>query len=347
MSAAPLFARGLVVASASVEIGPVSKKPRPATSPRRLPTVPDCGPPTAAEVDALAEFVARADRLLVITGAGASTESNVPDYRSPNGAYSTGFKPMTHQEFMRSEQNQKRYWARSFAGWRAFAERTVPNAAHHALADAQRHGQVWRLITQNVDRLHHAAGSEDALELHGTTHETVCVACGDVRDRRRFQQELRTLNPRFTEAVDASERNAHGKEKSFMTKTRPDGDVELANASAAIVNDFVVPRCARCGGGPVKPRVVFFGDAVEPATHHAATSMSDGADAVLVVGSSVSTFSAFRLVRDAARRNVPIAILTKGETRADALAEIKVERLAGQTLPLVVERARALEMYGY
>ena len=127
MSAAPLFARGLVVASASVEIGPVSKKPRPATSPRRLPTVPDCGPPTAAEVDALAEFVARADRLLVITGAGASTESNVPDYRSPNGAYSTGFKPMTHQEFMRSEQNQKRYWARSFAGWRAFAERTVPN----------------------------------------------------------------------------------------------------------------------------------------------------------------------------------------------------------------------------
>ena len=334
MSAAPLLARGLVCV-ASAEIGSQgARKPRRSATSSRPATVPDCGPPTVAEVNALAEFIARADRLLVITGAGVSTESNVPDYRSPNGAYSTGFKPMTHQEFMRSEKNQSRYWARSFAGWEEFAERTVPNAAHYALADAQKRGQVWRLITQNVDRLHHAAGSEDALELHGTTHEVICVACGETRRRRRFQLELRDANPKF---IASPATNAENR--------RPDGDVELDRDQS--VGDFVVPRCRACGGGPLKPRVVFFGDAVEPETHRAATDMSDGADAVLVVGSSVSTFSAFRLVRDAARRDVPVAILTKGETRADALAALKVERLAGQTLPLVLERARVFETYGY
>ena len=124
----------------------------------------------------------------------------------------------------------------------------------------------------------------------------------------------------------------------------PQRAVELA---AAAYETFVVPDCRACGAGPLKPRVVFFGDSVEPATHRAAKAASDGADAVLVVGSSVSTFSAFRLVRDAARRNVPVAILTKGETRADALASVKVERLAGQTLPLVMERALEMEKYGY
>ena len=338
MSAAPLLARGLVcVASAEIG-GQGARKPRRSATSSRPATVPDCGPPTVAEVNALAEFIARADRLLVITGAGVSTESNVPDYRSPNGAYSTGFKPMTHQEFLKGARQQARYWARAFVGWRRFAECTVPNAAHYALADAQRRGQVWRLITQNVDRLHHAAGSEDALELHGTTHEVVCVACGDVRHRRRFQLELRDANPAFAVSAAVSE-------TSFSeNKTRPDGDVELA---AAAYETFVVPDCRACGAGPLKPRVVFFGDSVEPATHRAAKAASDGADAVLVVGSSVSTFSAFRLVRDAARRNVPVAILTKGETRADALASVKVERLAGQTLPLVMERALEMEKYGY
>ena len=347
MSAAPLLARGLVVASAKIGPGSQKRTSRPSAS---FPTVPECGPPTVTEVNALAEFVARAERLLVITGAGVSTESNVPDYRSPNGAYSTGFKPMTHQEFMRSEKNQSRYWARSFAGWEEFAERTVPNAAHYALADAQKRGQVWRLITQNVDRLHHAAGSEDALELHGTTHEVICVACGDARRRRRFQLELRDANPTLVpEATNADDK--HGKQTTNETerpeifRRRPDGDVELDRDRG--VGDFVVPRCRACGGGPLKPRVVFFGDAVEPETHRAATAASDGADAVLVVGSSVSTFSAFRLVRDAARRDVPVAILTKGETRADALAALKVERLAGQTLPLVLERASVFETYGY
>ena len=335
MSAAPLLARGLVVASAKIGPGSQKRTSRPSAS---FPTVPECGPPTVTEVNALAEFVARAERLLVITGAGVSTESNVPDYRSPNGAYSTGFKPMTHQEFLKGARQQARYWARAFVGWRRFAECTVPNAAHYALADAQRRGQVWRLITQNVDRLHHAAGSEDALELHGTTHEVVCVACGNTRHRRRFQLELRDANPAF--AVSETVAGRLSSEK----KTRPDGDVELA---ADAYETFVVPDCRACGAGPLKPRVVFFGDAVEPETHRAATAASDGADAVLVVGSSVSTFSAFRLVRDAARRNVPVAILTKGDTRADALAALKVERLAGQTLPLVMERARQLEIYGY
>ena len=157
-------------------------KRRPSTAPQ------DCPQATPTELRALADFISSSSRLLVITGAGVSTESSIPDYRSKNGAYSTGFKPMTHQDFMRNDANRRRYWARSFVGWKRFAEQTSPNPAHVALSELQREGYVMTLITQNVDRLHHAAGSTDALELHGTTHEVVCMACGDVTPRRALQR---------------------------------------------------------------------------------------------------------------------------------------------------------------
>ena len=230
------------------------------------------------------------------------------------------------------------------------AERTVPNAAHYALADAQKRGQVWRLITQNVDRLHHAAGSEDALELHGTTHAGRRRR-GDARRRRRFQlasyatrsdiqrrrrtrvsRETRTENKRRTKAVDR-------------------GADRTATSSSIAIAASVISSCraARVRRRAAQAARVFFGDAPSRRRDRAATAASDGADAVLVVGSSVSTFSAFRLVRDAARRDVPVAILTKGETRADALAALKVERLAGQTLPLVLgaPTSSVFETYGY
>ena len=294
---------------------------------RRPLTAPDCDDATAEEVRALADFISRSERLLVITGAGVSTESSVPDYRSPRGSYSVGFKPMTHQDFLRADENRRRYWARSFVGWKRFAERTRPNPAHDALAALQREGHVWRLITQNVDRLHHAAGSEDVLELHGTTHEVICLACGVVSPRRRMQKILERLNPDLIDAAEAlagapirvpadESDEADGSDDSvrFRAAQRPDGDAEIDARRAAT---FEVPPCASCGGGPLKPRVVFFGDGVPAPVVAEATAASEGADAVLVVGSSVSTFSAFRLVRDAAARGAPVAVLTAGETRVD------------------------------
>jgi NAD-dependent deacetylase sirtuin 4 len=194
---------------------------------------------------------------------------------------------------------------------------------------------VWRLITQNVDRLHHAAGSAQVLELHGTTHEVVCCnpGCGALTPRKEFQEKLSKLNPRFADAVGDG-----------PSDVRPDGDFELGSDS--MQREFSVPKCAACGGGPLKPRVVFFGDSVETETHALATEYSDETDAVLIVGSSVSTFSAYRLVRDAHRRGVPVAILTAGTTRADALAALRVPRLAGEAVPRAFERVKTRETRG-
>ena len=326
---------------------------------RRPSTVPDCEPATAEEIASLASFIGSKERLLVITGAGCSTESNIPDYRSPTGAYSSGFKPMTHQDFLKTEANQRRYWARSFVGWRRFAEQTAPNDAHRAIAELQRESNVWRLITQNVDRLHQVAGAADVLELHGSTHDVQCLACGAVSCRRRLQRRLADLNPRLAAAADAAIDPRSGEapyddgatppsgglaSETPNLRTRPDGDVEL---DGELVVDFVVPPCETCNRGPLKPAVVFFGDGVPAATAEEARAMSDGCDGVLIVGSSVSTFSAFRLVRDAHMRGVPVAVLTCGWTRVDEMASVKVEKLAGEVLPRVVERLRREELWGF
>ena len=325
---------------------------------RRPSTVPDCEPATAEEIASLASFIGSKERLLVITGAGCSTESNIPDYRSPTGAYSSGFKPMTHQDFLKTEANQRRYWARSFVGWRRFAEQTAPNDAHRAIAELQRESNVWRLITQNVDRLHQVAGAADVLELHGSTHDVQCLACGAVSCRRRLQRRLADLNPRLAAAADAAidPRSGEAPYDDGATpsggldsgtpnlRTRPDGDVEL---DGELVVDFVVPPCETCNRGPLKPAVVFFGDGVPAATAEEARAMSDGCDGVLIDGSSVSTFSAFRLVRDAHMRGVPVAVLTCGWTRVDEMASVKVEKLAGEVLPRVVERLRREELWGF
>ena len=149
-------------------------------------------------------LVQGSSRLVVLTGAGCSTESGVPDYRGPQGAYSTGFKPMTHQQFMSSEASRSRYWARSYAGWHEFSH-VAPNAAHEALARLQARGWLGAILTQNVDRLHQAAGAGSVLELHGTTHLVECMACGNITDRQALQERLSELNPHaaaaFTDAV--------------------------------------------------------------------------------------------------------------------------------------------------
>ncbi|GAQ88208.1 sirtuin [Klebsormidium nitens] len=291
---------------------------------------PSAPPPTDEEIQALHDFIVESEKLLIVTGAGVSTESGIPDYRSPTGAYSTGFKPMTHQEFVRSAASRQRYWARSYFGWRRFFG-TQPNETHRALATLEERGRVrGGMITQNVDRLHHACGSSP-LELHGTTHHVVCMNCQDLTDRQMFQEKLAATNPQWIDSIEAAERG-----EDVLAGTpglqRPDGDVEIGEEFLR-KGLFKVPVCENCGADTLKPDVVFFGDNVPKWRVDCAMGMVQDSDAMLVVGSSLMVLSAYRLARAAADASTPIAILNVGPTRADDLATLRVGARSGEVLP--------------
>ncbi len=235
--------------------------------------------------DALTEFI-RGKRLAVLTGAGCSTESGIPDYRGA-GAQARARTPIQHRDFVEHEGTRKRYWARSTIGWPRMAA-SEPNAAHRAIAELERLGRLTGLITQNVDRLHHKAGSRDVLELHGALADVRCMACGEIEARGHLQDRLLADNPSFR-APDAA--NA---------ATTPDGDAELA----ASTDDFRVPACVACGG-VLKPDVVFFGGSVPRERVSAAFAVLDAADALLVVGSSLAVFSGYRFVLRARDKTSP------------------------------------------
>jgi NAD-dependent deacetylase sirtuin 4 len=304
---------------------------------------PPAPPLTSTHLEQLAEMLqAGRGGAVVLTGAGCSTESSIPDYRSPNGAYSTGFKPMTHQAFMASPANRARYWARSFAGWPRFSA-VRHNAAHEGIARLQRLGWAPHVITQNVDRLHQAAGSPAVLELHGTTHEVMCMSCAHVAPREEVQRRMADLNP---EAAEAAAGGAGGdRERALRAGTaepaaagrserapprvqRPDGDVEL-DAAAGL--QFQVPPCSRCGG-VLKPDVVFFGDSLPPERARRAMELAASARALLVVGSSLAVWSAYRLVKAAKEGGARVAIVNVGPTRADELADLRVPARAGEAM---------------
>ena len=269
---------------------------------------------------ALAAFIESARRLVVLTGAGCSTESGIPDYRSPGGAW-TRHKPIYYASFVRSAEVRRFYWARSYRGWPRF-DSARPNRAHLALAALESRGKVHQLITQNVDDLHHEAGSRAVVQLHGRNRVVVCLECGAERARSEMQERLAEANRSWLE----SERfqTLHADEADFA----PDGD---ANVAASVVGDFVVPGCLRCGG-VLKPAVVFFGETVPPQKVSHAMGRVDEADAMLVVGSSLTVWSGFRFVKRAAERGVPVAIVNIGPTRADDLATLKVEAKCGDVL---------------
>jgi len=250
-------------------------------------------------------------RVSVLTGAGCSTESGIPDYRGPQGSLKKR-SPMRYQEFMKDAQARQRYWARSLVGWSRFAE-SRPNAGHHALARLEAAGVVTGLVTQNVDGLHGQAGSTRVVELHGSLHRVRCRQCGGTRGREDFQRELVALNP---------------ESPSWGAELAPDGDAEL---SPALIAHFEVPPCRACGG-ILKPDVVFFGENVPLPTVEAARMRITEADVLLVVGSSLEVFSGFRFVRAAAEQGMPIAILNQGPTRGDALASLRLDAAAGETL---------------
>lgn len=275
-------------------------------------------------IERLTELVAGSNRLVVLTGAGCSTESGIPDYRSPGGAW-TRHKPILYSAFVRSADVRRFYWARSYRGWPRF-DGARPNAAHRAIAGLEHGGRVHQLITQNVDDLHQEAGSRAVVQLHGRNRVVVCLACGGEFPRQDVQERLAVLNAGWLAAARGE--GLHADEADFA----PDGDAELAREA---VGGFVVPDCQRCGG-VLKPAVVFFGESVPPVKVTFAMDRVDEADALLVVGSSLTVWSGFRFVKRAADRGTPIAIVNIGPTRGDELASVKVEASCGEVLSRVV-----------
>jgi NAD-dependent SIR2 family protein deacetylase len=270
-----------------------------------------------AGLDALIGLL-RGRRVVALTGAGCSTESGIPDYRGPD-APPRARPPIQHREFVEHADARRRYWARSMLGWPRLAA-ARPNRGHEALAVLERAGAVAGLITQNVDGLHHGAGSREVVELHGALRRVRCLACGGTIARDELQRRLADANPGWLERGGAA---------------APDGDAELADGAVA---GFEVVSCAACGG-VLMPDVVFFGGSVPRPTLDAAWATFERAEVLLVVGSSLTVFSGYRFVRRAAERAVPVAILNRGPTRGDPHAAICVDARAGEALAAV---ARAL-----
>ncbi|WP_249225545.1 NAD-dependent protein deacetylase [Tardiphaga alba] len=252
----------------------------------------------------LEEFVSLHRRLFVLTGAGCSTNSGIPDYRDSDGNWKRT-PPVTYAAFMGSEATRQRYWARSLVGWQRFGQ-AVPNDAHRALARLEQAGRSEILLTQNVDRLHQSAGSERVIDLHGRLDIVRCMGCNATMPRGDFQHELGHRNGAWL-ALDAPD--------------APDGDADLESDDFAA---FTVPSCVACGG-ILKPDVVFFGENVPRDVVDEARDRLEAADAMLVVGSSLMVFSGFRFVQAAAKRGIPIAAVNLGRTRADDLLTLKVE----------------------
>lgn len=260
----------------------------------------------------------RGRRVVALTGAGCSTESGIPDYRGPDTP-PRARPPLQHREFVELEAARRRYWARSLLGWPRLAA-ARPNAGHAALATLEHAGAVVGLITQNVDGLHHGAGSREVVELHGALRRVRCLACGEVTARDELQRRLGAANPAWLARSGG---------------VAPDGDADLVEDDAA---DFEVAACTSCGG-VLMPDVVFFGGSVPRPTLDAAWATFDRAEVLLVVGSSLAVFSGYRFVRRAAERGVPVAILNQGPTRGDPHATLRVDARAGEALTAI---ARAL-----
>jgi NAD-dependent SIR2 family protein deacetylase len=263
---------------------------------------------------ALAGFLAHHPKALVLTGAGLSTASGIPDYRDRDGER-RGKMPIQGPEFRKSHHVQLRYWARSMVGWPTMAA-ALPNRGHHAIATLQALGKVGSLLTQNVDGLHQQAGSQSVLELHGNIHSVICMDCRAQFPRAAVQAQLIDTNPGLAGALAAP---------------APDGD---AHVEPEALDQFHLPWCVHCGGA-LAPDVVFFGDGIPAARTALALAQMEAADALLVVGSSLMVYSGFRFCRLAQEAGKPIAAVNLGRTRADHLIDLKLEESVEQLLPLV------------
>ncbi len=274
-----------------------------------------CGDAVAESAQsALRDFITRHRRIFVLTGAGCSTESGIPDYRDAAGSWKRP-QPVTLQAFMSDPHIRRRYWARSLVGWARF-RRARPNAAHFALAQLEHADRMELLVTQNVDRLHQAAGSKSVIDLHGRLDQVRCMQCGGLIDREDFQLELLRRNAAWAglEALEA-----------------PDGDADLDGRD---FSSFEVPPCPACAG-ILKPHVVFFGESVPPDRVERAMRALARADAMLVVGSSLMVYSGYRFAEAAARTGKLIAAVNLGRTRADDLLALKIELPCARALSML------------
>lgn len=255
-------------------------------------------------------------RLVALTGAGMSTESGIPDYRGPE-TRRRARNPVQYRAFVTDPEARRRYWSRAVVGWSRFSG-ARPNPGHEALAALERAGQLAGVITQNVDRLHHEAGSDQVVELHGALAYVRCLGCDSVCERSELQSRLLTLNPGWAER---------------QANLAPDGDADLQADNAA---SFLVAACALCGGA-LKPDVVFFGENCRPEVVGDAWSLFDEAEALLVVGTSLAVFSGYRFVRRAQERRLPIAMVNLGSARGEEHAAVRIEGKSGEVLPRLLQ----------
>jgi len=259
-----------------------------------------------------------AGRVVVLSGAGLSTESGIPDYRGPTGALRR-HSPMTYQVFVGSPEARHRYWARSYLGWPQLAG-AQPNGGHRAVAALQRRGVLDGIITQNVDGLHQAGGAQNVIELHGGPDLVVCLSCGRREPRAAVEARLQVANVDFVAAV---------------SRINPDGDAELSDAQ---LDRFVPVGCTYCSSELIKPDVVFFGENVPRGRVDACYALVEAAACLLVLGSSLSVMSGLRFVRRAAALGLPVAIVNQGATRGDPLADVKLDAPLGAVLGALAEQ---------
>ncbi len=267
--------------------------------------------PEVESAERLRRWLEPFERMFVLTGAGCSTGSGIPDYRDPQGEWKRT-PPVNFRPFVDDPLTYARYWARSFVGWPRFGA-AQPNATHRALAQWQSSGRLRQLVTQNVDGLHQRAGSEGVIDLHGRLDEVTCLQCAARQPRAVLQGWLLEANPEWAELTAA---------------TAPDGDADLEGRD---FGGFRAPRCQACGG-MLKPDVVFYGESVPRARYEAARAALDACDALLVVGSSLMVYSGFRFARIAHETGKPIALLNLGFTRADGIASLKLDADCAATL---------------
>ena len=249
--------------------------------------------------------------IAVLTGAGISTDSGIPDYRG-EGTKMRARSPLQYKQFVSDEKHRKTYWSRSILGWPKIRD-SVPNDSHACLTNLESDGRLTGIITQNVDRLHTKAGSKGVVELHGALAEVVCLDCRHISDRDVFQKRLLKMNPIWMPHVEG---------------IAPDGDIDLKNANTT---DFGIPACVACGG-VIKPHVVFFGENVVKETLHNAWNVFNEADSLLVLGSSLAVYSGYRFAKEAHKIGKPTVIINIGENRADDLNAVKLEADIKNTL---------------
>ncbi len=291
-----------------------------------LPPVP-VAEPERSELEVLREIhrVLAGEPFALLTGAGLSTDSGIPDYRGPGAAPRA---PMTYQEFIGDAGNRRRYWARNHIGW-SHLRRADPNDGHVAAATLERRGLLTGLITQNVDRLHEDAGSVNVVDLHGRFDQVVCLACQRRYSRALLAGVLEELNPGFlADALAAG-----------VVEMAPDADATVEDAE--LIAGFVVANCPACGG-TLKPDFVYFGENVPKDRVERSYAMVDGAAALLVAGSSLTVMSGLRFARHAAKQGKPVVIINRGQTRGDELATIKLEAGVSESLTWLAAELPAL-----